>query len=448
MLRLLNVAIPAKVPVPVRLDLSPESVSPPGLFPMATVTVGRPPGNDVTLFPEASWTVTLTAGEMIVPAVVLVGCTVNASWAAGPAVIVTAFEVTLVSPVAAKLSVRSPTVPLMERFVKVAVPLDVVVAVAVPPKVPPPVAIAAVTVTPLWFTGLPLASRTWITGCWANATPLWALLDGWVVMLSCDAAPAVRVIVPEVAEVSPVAVKLKVRSPAVPVIARFVKLATPLPFVAAVSVPPSVPPPIAIAAVTVTPLWLTGFPLPSRIWITGCWANVTPLWAVPEGWVVRLSWVAAPAMMVIVPDVTPVRPAALKLKVRSPAVPVMVRFVKLATPLPFVAAVRVPPRVPPPVAIAAVSVTPLWLTGLPLASRTWITGCWANATPLWAVLDGSVVSVSWLAAPAVIVTVVEVAFVSPVAVKLKVRSPAVPVIERLVKLAVPPEVVVAVSVPP
>src|SRR5882724_704802 len=421
MLRLLNVAIPAKVPVPVRLDLSPESVSPPGLFPMATVTVGRPPGNDVTLFPEASWTVTLTAGEMIVPAVVLVGCTVNASWAAGPAVIVTAFEVTLVSPVAAKLSVRSPTVPLMERFVKVAVPLDVVVAVAVPPKVPPPVAIAAVTVTPLWFTGLPLASRTWITGCWANATPLWALLDGWVVMLSCDAAPAVRVIVPEVAEVSPVAVKLKVRSPAVPVIARFVKLATPLPFVAAVSVPPSVPPPIAIAAVTVTPLWLTGFPLPSRIWITGCWANVTPLWAVPEGWVVRLSWVAAPAMMVIVPD---------------------------ATPLTFVAAVRVPPSVPPPVAIAAVSVTPLWLTGLPLASRTWITGCWANATPLWAVLDGSVVSVSWLAAPAVIVTVVEVAFVSPVAVKLKVRSPAGPVIARLVNVATPLAFVAAVSVPP
>jgi len=51
------------------------------------------------------------------------------------------------------------------------------------------------------------------------------------------------------------------------------------------------------------------------------------------------------------------------------------------------------------------------------------------------VLDGSVVSVSWLAAPAVIVTVVEVAFVSPVAVKLKVRSPAGPVIARLVNVA-------------
>src|SRR5881628_2647036 len=86
MLRLLNVAIPALAPVPVRFDASPESVPPPGLFPMATVTVGRPPGNDVTLFPKASWTVTLTAGVMIVPAVVLLGCTVKASCAAGPAV--------------------------------------------------------------------------------------------------------------------------------------------------------------------------------------------------------------------------------------------------------------------------------------------------------------------------------------------------------------------------
>jgi len=157
----------------------------------------------------------------------------------------------------------------MERFVKVAVPLDVVVAWPCH-QGPPPVAIAAVTVTPLWFTGLPLASRTWITGCLANATPLWAWLDGWVVMLSCDAAPAVRVIVPEVAEVSPVAVKLKVRSP--PSGDREIREAR---HSAAVrrggERAPERPAPIAIAAVTVTPLWLTGFPLPSRIWITGCW---------------------------------------------------------------------------------------------------------------------------------------------------------------------------------
>src|SRR5437870_12891129 len=98
MLRLLNVAIPALAPVPVRFDASPESVPPPGLFPMATVMVGRPLGNDVTLFPKASWTVTLTAGAMMVPAVVLVGCTVKASCAAGPALTVIVPDVAAASP--------------------------------------------------------------------------------------------------------------------------------------------------------------------------------------------------------------------------------------------------------------------------------------------------------------------------------------------------------------
>src|SRR5947199_8867645 len=39
----------------------------------------------------------------------------------------------------------------------------------------------------------------------------------------------------------------------------------------------------------------------------------------------------------------------------------------------------------------AVTTTPLWLTGLPLASSSWSTGCWANATPLCPALDGAVV---------------------------------------------------------
>jgi len=52
--------------------------------------------------------------------------------------------------------------------------------------------------------------------------------------------------------------------------ARFVKLATPLPFVAAVNVPPSVPPPVGDRRVTVTPDWLTGLPAPSRSCTTGC----------------------------------------------------------------------------------------------------------------------------------------------------------------------------------
>src|SRR2546427_7934433 len=49
----------------------------------------------------------------------------------------------------------------------------------------------AVTTTPLWLTGLPLASCSWSTGCWANATPLCAALDGAVVKATRPAAPAV-----------------------------------------------------------------------------------------------------------------------------------------------------------------------------------------------------------------------------------------------------------------
>ena len=134
----------------------------------------------------------------------------------------------------------------------------------------------------------------------------------------------------------------------------------------------------------------------------------------------RANWVAAPAVMVIVPDVTAVRPVALNVKVRSPAVPVIARLVKLAAPLPFVVAVSVPPRVPPPVAIAAVTVTWAWLTALPLASRSCTTGCWANATPLCADADGWVVMVSCVGPPASSVIVPEVMAVSPVVPKLSV----------------------------
>src|SRR5207237_101121 len=131
--------------------------------------------------------------------------------------------------------------------------------------------------------------------------------------VSWVAAPAPTVIVPETAGVRPVALKLNIGRPAGRQRVRFVKLAVPPEVVVAVSVPPNVPAPVAIAAVTVTPDWLTGLPAPSRSCTTGCWANVTPLCAVAEGWVVSVSWVAAPAPTVIVPETAGVRPVALKL---------------------------------------------------------------------------------------------------------------------------------------
>ena len=56
--------------------------------------------------------------------------------------------------------------------------------------VAPAGATVAVTVTLLWLTGLLFASWSWTTGCWASATPLCALVEGWVVSTSFVAAPA------------------------------------------------------------------------------------------------------------------------------------------------------------------------------------------------------------------------------------------------------------------
>src|SRR6185295_13556023 len=70
--RLENVATPltaATVAVP-------DSVPPPGLVPIATVMLAV---ELVTVFPNASCTVTCTAGLMALPAVALVGCTEKAS---------------------------------------------------------------------------------------------------------------------------------------------------------------------------------------------------------------------------------------------------------------------------------------------------------------------------------------------------------------------------------
>ena len=58
-----------------------------------------------------------------------------------------------------------------------------------PPSVPAPEAIAAVTETPPWATSLPWPSRTWITGCRPKGVPIWAVSDGWVSTASRDGAP-------------------------------------------------------------------------------------------------------------------------------------------------------------------------------------------------------------------------------------------------------------------
>src|SRR5439155_1473828 len=153
-----------------------------------------------------------------------------------------------------------------------------------------------------------------------------------------------------------------------------------------------------------------GLPAASRTWITGCWANAAPLAAVGEGSVVIVSCVAVPAPSVIVEDVAGVRPGEANLRVQATAPPLMPRPLKIPPPLPTVLAVallNVAPAAPESTpSLPGALPTP---AGLPAASRTWITGCWANAAPLAAVGEGSVVIVSCVAVPAPSVIVEDVA---------------------------------------
>src|SRR5688572_5028291 len=80
----------------------PDSVPPPGLVPTATVTLAV---ELVTVLPNASCTVTCTAGAMATPAVAFVGWTVKASLAAAAGEMLNAAEVAPVSGADAAVSV-------------------------------------------------------------------------------------------------------------------------------------------------------------------------------------------------------------------------------------------------------------------------------------------------------------------------------------------------------
>ncbi len=71
-LRLLKVATPFTAATVV----VPASVAPPGLVPIATVTVAV---DEVTVLPEESWIATRTAGLMVAPALMVLGCWMNAT---------------------------------------------------------------------------------------------------------------------------------------------------------------------------------------------------------------------------------------------------------------------------------------------------------------------------------------------------------------------------------
>src|SRR5262245_1045179 len=163
-----------------------------------------------------------------------------------------------------------------------------------------------VTSAPL--TGLPLASRTITEGATATAVP--AAADCWLPALTAIAlaGPAVRVIALDVRSDKPGLVNRSVRVPTAPVILRSVNDATPEVLVLAVSIPPKVPPPDAIAAVITLPAWLTLLPAASWSWTTGCGDSGMPICAVVPGGVVRTNLAAGPAVTTKLELVTGARP--------------------------------------------------------------------------------------------------------------------------------------------
>src|SRR2546425_1044994 len=98
MLRFANVATPfTGVTVFV-----PESVPPPGFVPRGG---GRSVQKAATVVPASSLAASCTAGEIVLPALVLLGWTVNTRWVAGRGVMLNGELVAPVRPVAVATSV-------------------------------------------------------------------------------------------------------------------------------------------------------------------------------------------------------------------------------------------------------------------------------------------------------------------------------------------------------
>src|SRR3989304_6160367 len=93
------------------------------------------------------------------------------------------------------------------------------------------------------------------------------------------------------------------------------KVATPEPLVATGETPTMAAPPPVTAAAMFTLAWLTALPAPSRSWITGWVPKAAPLLALADGWVVMVSWVAAPAARAMLLETALVRAPEEKVSV-------------------------------------------------------------------------------------------------------------------------------------
>jgi hypothetical protein len=185
------------------------------------------------------------------------------------------------------------------------------------------------------------------------------------------------------------------------------------PFPAVVAVAPLAVAPAGLGvAVTTMPAWLTGLPLASWSWTTGCCASGTPLRAVLEGGVVTTTFVAAPAVPVAVKvRGLPASVPDVAVSVFVPAVGPRVHDVAAATPSAPVVTGDVGVTVPLPGGTANVTATPA--TGLPLASLAITAGGDRTALPAGASWVTGLFAAIDVAAPALSAIAPEVAGVIP-----------------------------------
>src|SRR2546425_3423549 len=197
-----NVATPATAAT----GPPPDSVPPPALVPMASVTL---PVNPVAVLPFASRAVTSTAGAMLAPATVLVGCTVNTSVPALPAVMLKPELIPVRLPL---LAVRVYPVPVLsiDSPGNVATPPDAA-WVAVPDKTPPDglVPMASVTLPVKPVAVFPFASRA-VTSTAGVMLPPATVLVGCTVNTRVAALPAVTLNAVLVPVAGPVALAVSV----------------------------------------------------------------------------------------------------------------------------------------------------------------------------------------------------------------------------------------------
>ena len=184
---------------------------------------------------------------------------------------------------------------------------------------PPPPVTAKTTAAPA--TGLFAASVTSTLGGTLTAVPAVAVC-AFPVFRAIDAgAPTPTLIGADVATPWFTLVNNSTREPGVPVIERFVKVASPAPFVVVLVVPPSVPPPLEIDATMLTPDRLTGFD-PSSVSCTPGWAtNGAPEVALDDGCVPIASRDAAPVRIVIADVVRVVTPGDVSVNTSVPVLP-------------------------------------------------------------------------------------------------------------------------------